>query len=92
MSCLKDVTLLVVFIPKIISIWYTMNKVIRTSLILWLNQYPSSCKEKIPRVLFTLEKQIGGRNSATFTAPRNLLSTSRDNPLSLGGPVESRRN
>ena len=33
MSCHKDVTL-AVFIPKIISIWYTMNKVIGTSLIL----------------------------------------------------------
>ena len=34
MSCHKDVAL-AVCIPKIISIWYTMNNVIRTSLILW---------------------------------------------------------
>ena len=32
-----------------------------------VNKYRLACKENKPKVLLALEKQIGGRNPATFT-------------------------
>ena len=52
-----------------------------------VNKYRLACKENKPKVLLALEKQIGGRNPATFTVrtlsvfvdiSRELLSTSRN--------------
>ena len=41
-----------------------------------VNKYRLACKENKPKVLLALEKQIGGRNPATFTVLCRSLSTS----------------
>ena len=47
-----------------------------------VNKYHLACKENKPKVLLALEKQIGGRNPATFTVLCVLCRSLSTSPVS----------